>query len=107
VERRKEPRILVNQAVSVTVLSDPDRLPFQAVAVECSGSGMRILSPEPVSYLAALKVEAHDLVLLGEVIRSQASARGHLLALELCHSLYTLSSLSAFQDALEITVPGI
>jgi hypothetical protein len=86
-ERRKEPRIEINQEVTVTVLGEPDSLPFQAVAVDISNSGMRILSQRPVCYQATVKVEVQDLLLLGEVIRTQVCDRGNILALRLCRSL--------------------
>jgi hypothetical protein len=79
-ERRKEPRIEINQEVTVTVLGEPDSPPFQAVAVEISNSGMRILSQRPVRYQATVKVEVQDLLLLGEVIRTQVCDRGNILA---------------------------
>jgi putative two-component system response regulator len=86
-ERRKEPRIEINQEVTVTVLGEPDSPPFQAVAVDISNSGMRILSQRPVRYQATVKVEVQDLLLLGEVIRTQVCDRGNILALRLCRSL--------------------
>jgi hypothetical protein len=102
VERRKEHRIEINQEVTVTVLSEPDRPPFQAVAVEISGSGMRLLSPYPVSYQAAVKVEARDLLLLGEVVRVQVSQQGTTLGLKLLHSLDSLGDLRRLNRALRL-----
>jgi c-di-GMP-binding flagellar brake protein YcgR len=86
-ERRKEPRIEIDQEVTVTLLGQPDSTPFKAVAIDISDSGMRILSQHPVRYQAAVKVEVHDLLLLGEVIRVEASDRGNILALKLWRSL--------------------
>jgi putative two-component system response regulator len=86
-ERRTEPRIGINQEVTVTLLGEPDSPPFQAVAVDISDGGMRILSQRPVRYQAAVKVEMQDLLLLGEVIRTQVCDRGNMLALKLCRSL--------------------
>ena len=99
-ERRKEDRIGINRDARVTVLSQPDRLPFQAMAIEISGSGMRILSPLPVAYQAAVKVELGDVLLLGEVIRVQASAEGNILALKLLHSLDAVGDLHRLNQAL-------
>jgi hypothetical protein len=70
------------------------------VAVDMSGSGMRIVSPQPVSYQAAVKVQAGDILLLGEVIRVQESDQGHVLALKLQHSLDSLSDLHRLNQAL-------
>ncbi len=93
VERRKEPRVEINEPVTVTVLGEPDSPCFVANAIEMSGSGMRFLSPRPVKYQATVKVQTRDLLLLGEVIRIEASPLGHLVALKLSHSLGSLSDL--------------
>ena len=85
-ERRNEPRIKINQEVTITVLGQPDSLPFQAVAVEMSGRGMRLVSPRPLPYQAAVTVEKGDLLLLGEVIRVD----GEEIVLKLEHSLNRL-----------------
>jgi c-di-GMP-binding flagellar brake protein YcgR len=87
VERRKDPRIEINQEVTVTLLGEPDSTPFPAVAIDVSGSGMRILSQRPVPYQAMVKVEVRDLLLLGEVIRVQVCDRGNVVALKFWHSL--------------------
>jgi hypothetical protein len=86
-ERRKEPRIEIHQDVMITLLGEPDSPPFPVVAVDMSGSGMRILSERPVPYQAAVKVEVGDLLLLGEVIRVQSSDRGNMVALKFWHLL--------------------
>jgi c-di-GMP-binding flagellar brake protein YcgR len=86
-ERRKEPRIEISQEVMITLLGEPDTPPFRVVAVDMSGSGMRVLSQRPLPYQAMVKVEVGDLLLLGEVIRVQAGERGNLVALKFWHSL--------------------
>jgi c-di-GMP-binding flagellar brake protein YcgR len=87
VDRRKEPRIEFHQEVMITLLGELDSPPFSVVAVDMSGSGMRILSQRPVPYQAMVKVQVGDLLLLGEVIRVQVSDQGHMLALKFWHSL--------------------
>jgi hypothetical protein len=99
-ERRKQPRVDIDQEVTVTVLGNPDSAPFQAVAEEMSGCGMRILSPLRVPYQAAVKVQAGGLLLLGEVIRVEDGERGHTLALKLQHSLSMLDDLYHLNDAI-------
>jgi hypothetical protein len=99
-ERRKEPRVNIDREVIVTVLGAPDSPPFQAAAVEMSGCGMRILSPLPVPYQAAVRVQAGDFLLLGEVVRSESCERGHMLAVKLQHSLNMLSDLHRLNDAI-------
>lgn len=82
------------------MLGETESAPFQAVAVDMSGSGMRIVSPRAVPYQSAVKVQAGDLLLLGEVIRVQKSDCGHVLALKLQHSLDSLSDLHRLNQAL-------
>ena len=99
-ERRQQPRVEIDQEVMVTILGNPDSPPFQAVAVEMSGSGMRILSPIPVPYQTAVKIEVDALLLLGEVIRIEQGERGHMLALKLRHSLTMFDDLYHLNDAI-------
>lgn len=99
-ERRKEPRIDINQEVTITVLGEPDSPPFQATAVDMSGTGMRFISAHPVKYQAAVKVQTHELLLLGEVIRIEVCDRGHVVALKLQHSLDLLAVLHRLNQAL-------
>jgi PilZ domain len=99
-ERRKDPRIELDQEVTVTVLSEPERPPFRAVAVEVSGGGMRIVSSSPVPYQATVKIEAGDFLLLAEVIRVEVSDDGTILGLKLQHSLGSLGDLNRLNQAL-------
>ncbi len=99
-ERRKEPRIDIDQTVTMTVLGAVDSSPIQVKAVEMSGEGMRILSPVPVKYQAVVEVRTHDMLLLGEVIRTEARDGNHLLAIKLQHSLHSLCDLQRLNQAL-------
>jgi PilZ domain len=99
-DRRKQPRVEVHQEVTVTVLGDPDWPSFRAVAVDMSGSGMRLLSPLPVPYQAAVKIEVEALLLLGEVIHIEHGAQGHTLGVKLQHSLAMFEDLYRLNDAL-------
>jgi PilZ domain-containing protein len=101
VDRRKEPRIQIDQEVTVTVLGEENSPPFEAIAVDMSGNGMRILSPRPVPYQAAVKVQEGDLLLLGEVVRVEALDCGYMFALKLQHSLQALSDLQRLNQALQ------
>jgi hypothetical protein len=99
-ERRKEPRVDINQEVTVTVLGNPDSEPFKAMAVDISGPGMRIRSPRPVPYQAAVKVEAGNMLWLAEAIRVQPSEGGHMIALKLGHSVDLSGDLRRLNQAL-------
>ena len=100
-ERRKEPRVETNQEVTVTVLGEADAAPFKAESIEMSGSGMSIFCSRAVPYQAAVKVQAGDLLLLGEVIRVQAADGGHMVALKLQHSLDLAGDLRRLHQALQ------
>jgi hypothetical protein len=106
-ERRKHPRVDIDQEVTVTILGTPDSQPFQAVTVDVSGSGMRILSPLPVPYEAAVKVQAGALLLLGEIVRVQDCESGHMLGVKLQHSLEMSGDLYRLNDALRAESPKI
>jgi hypothetical protein len=99
-ERRKDARIDIDQDVTLTVLSAPGLTAFQAKAVEMSDGGMRIVSPVPVNYQAAVQIRAGDFLLLGEVIRSQVLDGCHLLVIKLQHSLDSLGDLRRLNRAL-------
>jgi hypothetical protein len=99
-ERRKEPRIDIDQEVTLTVLGGLESQSIQARAVEMSGRGMRILSSLRVPYEAAVKVQTSDLLLLGEVIRVQATGDGYMLALKLRHSVDLRGDLFRLNDAI-------
>jgi hypothetical protein len=106
-ERRKQSRVDIDQTVTVTVLGAPDSPSFQAATVDMSSSGMRILSPVAVPYQAVVKVQAGELLLLGEVIRVENCERGHMLALKLQHSLEMWGDLYRLNDALHAESPKI
>jgi hypothetical protein len=106
-ERRKQPRVDIDQEVTVTILGTPESLPFQAVTVDISASGIRILTPLPVPYQAALKVQAGDLLLLGEVVRVEDCERGHMVAVKLQHSLEMCGDLHRLNHALRSEVRKI
>ena len=99
-DRRKQPRVDINQEVMVTILGNPDSPPFRAVAVDVSGSGMRLVSPFPVPYQACVKIEVEALLLLGEVIRIEHGAQGHTLGLKLQHSLAMFDDLYRLNEAI-------
>jgi hypothetical protein len=99
-ERRKEPRVAIDQQVMVTLLGETDLPPFQASTLDMSGGGMRLLSPVRVPYQAAVKVQAGELLLLAEVIRVEEYGQGYSLALKLEHSLFLLNDLYRLNEAI-------
>ena len=99
-ERRKEPRVGINQQVMVTVLSEKGSAPFQAVTLDMSNSGMRLMSPVRVPYQATVKVQTGELLLLAEVIRVEEAQLGYSLGLKLEHSLFLLHDLHRLNEAI-------
>ncbi len=93
-ERRAEPRVPANQDALVTLLLDAGSPQFQARIQDISGTGMRLLLPQPVSPGALLKIEWDDALLLGEVCYCQPAEGGHAAGLELQHALLQTGELA-------------
>jgi hypothetical protein len=62
--------------------------------MDLSGRGMRLLGRFPLAAGSAVKVEAADCLVLGEVCYSHASSAGWESGLELHHSLTGLRELA-------------
>jgi PilZ domain len=94
VERRSEPRFEAQRSLALTVLAEGgESLP--ALAVEISGSGMRLLVNRPVPVGAAVKVEPDDSMMLGEVCYCEPdSAGGYYVGVKLLQVLHGLGELA-------------
>ncbi len=93
-ERRREYRTLTDESALITVLGDNAPAPLQARVVEMSGLGMRLIMDTPVAAGAALKIELHDALLLGEVSYCYPDC-GHFVAgLHLDQALNGLKDLA-------------
>src|SRR5437763_1917436 len=66
-EQRREPRFELDQAVTVTILGDPEVLRTAKVKNR-SGRGLGLEMAYPVGIGDALKIEFKDSILLGEVM---------------------------------------
>jgi hypothetical protein len=111
-ERRQEPRLAANVPVIVSELghfgSHPHRSnPHDGLIVEISGTSLTMLLPSAVGPGAMVKVEARDMLMLGEVVRCEMADEGFRLALKLSHSLRGLRALEKLNRALtgERTAP--
>lgn len=93
VERRSEPRFESQKTIILTLLEE-DGLALPALAVELSGSGMRLILSRAVPVGAAVKIEPDDSMILGEVCYCEPHAHGYLIGLKLQQMLSNLNELA-------------
>jgi hypothetical protein len=99
VDRRSEQRLTADQLAQVTLLGASDSR-FLARILDLSGRGMRLLVDRALSPGSLVKVEAEDVLILGEVCYSLASNPGFEVGLELQHSLIGLRELARRRTSL-------
>ena len=102
-ERRKEPRLKTNQPVTLTLLGEPMG-PRPQVCEGCvldvSGIGLRIRTPGPLPCGAPVRVDAKEMLMLGEVCRCEPEGGAYTVGIELSHSLGGLGELEKLNHAL-------
>jgi hypothetical protein len=114
VERRKEQRFPINSQVSLTVLGILGDPIVAGCVMDMSGSGLRLRLPLPIPCGAPVKVEAGDMLMLGEVVRCEATddesaGSTYAVGVHLSHSLAALSDLGRLNRALlgrDMASPG-
>jgi hypothetical protein len=90
--QRRETRFEANQSAWITVFGDVDvRIPGRIRNV--SGRGMSLEVAQPIGTGTALKVEASDSMLLGEVIYCRADGGRFYVGVELEQALHGLMEL--------------
>lgn len=102
-ERRREPRIRIDQPIRLTVLdgnaSDvPAGTP--AKTLDASGKGMRILLDRPIVAGTAVKIETGDSLILGEVCYSFPHLTGFAVGIEVDQVLSGLGELNQIHSRL-------
>jgi hypothetical protein len=97
-DQRREARIQGDQAAWITIYGAKDkRIPGWVRNISGRGLGLEI--GEPVGTGGALKIEAGDAMMLGEVIYCRAESDRYYLGVELDQAVYSLVSLcSALRD---------
>jgi hypothetical protein len=105
VERRKEQRFPINSQVTLTVLGILGEPVVAGCVTDMSGSGLRLRLPVPIPCGAPVKVEAGDMLILGEVVRCEAAhgapaGTTYAVGVHLSHSLVALSDLGRLNRAL-------
>jgi len=84
VEHRREPRLKINKAVTLSVVSlmgEPSAgKPINARVLETSGSGMRLEVAMPVPCGADIVIEDQRLRIVGETMRCDPKSGGYIVA---------------------------
>jgi hypothetical protein len=89
----------VDTAVTVTVLGELTQLPMEGRVVDMSGSGLRVAVPAPVPYGSAVRIEGDNMLLLGEVLRTQAADGVYEVGVQISHALTSLDELQEMNRA--------
>jgi hypothetical protein len=99
-ERRSEPRVAANEPMIVTELGHRRLHSYGGLIAEISGNSLTITLPSAIACGTSVKVEAWDVLMLGEVVRCEPAGAGFRLALRLHHSLRGLQALQKLNQAL-------
>jgi hypothetical protein len=73
---------------------------MEAQVLDASGSGLRMRVPSMIPCGAAVKVDAQDMLMLGEVTRCEQEQGAHVIGVHLSHSLAALAELQKLNRAL-------
>ena len=85
-ERRKEPRLKANQSVMVTPIGMIGMPSMSGRVLDMSGSGLRLVLPNPVPCGSPIKVETEHIVMVGEVCRCELDNRVYVVGLMVLHT---------------------
>jgi hypothetical protein len=72
---------MANQPVTVSSLGLMPMPPVAGQTLDVSGSGLRLRLPNPIPCGSAVKVEADEIVMLGEVSRCQYESDSYIVTL--------------------------
>jgi hypothetical protein len=94
-EQRKQPRLEVNQTLTVTILGEgSDSASRPAVVRNASGVGLGLEMAGPVSPGAALKIEFEDSLMLGEVVYTRPLEKSTMVGVRLRETLRGFAELA-------------
>lgn len=99
-ERRRQIRVEANEPVVVTELGANRHHPMGGMIQDVSGDGMLIRLPRALPAEALVRVEASNMLLLGEVVRCETEGHEFRAALTIRHSLQNLQDLENLNRAL-------
>lgn len=97
-DRRQEPRFETDQPATVTLLGE-GRFTRPAVIKNVSGRGMRVQLDEPLPLNAAVRVDAGNMMLLGEVCYCEPDGRFHAIGIMLEQVLHESPGLFPLIEA--------
>ena len=100
-ERRKEARFNIEFPALLTVLGIGNPFACAVTVRDISNRGMRLHSPASVSPGNPIRLDARELLMLGEVCRCVPEGDGFCLGLQIAHSLSSASGLEALHRALQ------
>jgi hypothetical protein len=95
VDRRKEPRLPGGCPVMVTVLGSHTPLTVLGNVQDMSGRGLGLKLDSPIECGTPVKVEGHDILMLGEVCRCQPAQGHYSLGLRISQWLSSPSELES------------
>lgn len=98
-DRRQEPRFETDQPAMVTLLGE-GRFTRPGVIKNVSGRGMRVELDAPLPLNAAVRVDARDMMLLGEVCYCEPDGQAYALGIMLEQVLYESPGLLPLVHAL-------
>jgi hypothetical protein len=100
VERRKENRLKTDRPVTLKVLGAISQPLIEGCVLDMSGSGLCLRTPLPLPCGASVKIDAQDMLLLGEVTRCFPANGAYTVGVHLSHSLAALAELERLNRAL-------
>lgn len=99
-ERRRELRVEANEPVVVTELGGHRRARMGGMLLDMSGGGLLVKLPRSIKCGAAVRVEASNMLALGDVVRCEPDADQFRVAIVIHHSLRELQDLENLNRAL-------
>ena len=96
-ERRREPRIKAGLSVLVRT---PDAHPMEGCLLDVSTKGAKIRIPDLVSVGTPVRIEAHELLLVGNIRRCELTHGAYEAGVELSVSVERLIELRLLDAAL-------
>jgi hypothetical protein len=99
-EKRRQIRVETNEPVVVTELGSNRHHPMGGMIQDVAGDGMLIRLPRALATAALVRLEASNMLLLGEVVRCETDGRDFRVALAIRRSLQSLHDLENLNRAL-------
>jgi hypothetical protein len=100
VERRKEPRLHVNESVMLLVLGPQGTHPIEGCVVDLSNNGVQVRVPGPVPLDTVIKIDGLDALILGKVCHCRPDLGAYRLGIQLSTPLPSLMELELLNRAL-------